>query len=50
MVDALAAGVPIEPLARYFEYWLLRLQGVYPSLLACAACGATLGREAARPC
>ena len=22
-------GVPIEPLARYFEYWLLRLQGVY---------------------
>jgi DNA repair protein RecO len=29
VVDALADGVPIEPLARYFEYWLLRLQGVY---------------------
>src|SRR5216117_3147989 len=29
IVDALAAAVPIEPLARYFEYWLLRLQGVY---------------------
>ena len=29
MVDAMAAGVPTEPLARYFEYWLLRLQGVY---------------------
>ena len=29
MVDAIAAAVPIEPLARYFEYWLLRLQGVY---------------------
>ena len=28
-VDAMAAGVAIEPLARYFEYWLLRLQGVY---------------------
>ena len=28
-VDALAGGVPVEPLARYFEYWLLRLQGVY---------------------
>ncbi len=28
-VEALAAGVPVEPLARYFEYWLLRLQGVY---------------------
>jgi recombinational DNA repair protein (RecF pathway) len=29
MGDAIAVGVPIEPLARYFEYWLLRLQGVY---------------------
>jgi DNA repair protein RecO (recombination protein O) len=29
MVDAFVAGVPPEPLARYFEYWLLRLQGVY---------------------
>jgi len=29
MVEAMAAAVPIEPLARYFEYWLLRLQGVY---------------------
>jgi DNA repair protein RecO (recombination protein O) len=30
MLSALAAGAPVEPLARYFEYWLLRLQGVYP--------------------
>jgi DNA repair protein RecO (recombination protein O) len=30
MVEAMAAGVPSDPLARYFEYWLLRLQGVYP--------------------
>jgi DNA repair protein RecO len=29
VIDAMAAGVAIEPLARYFEYWLLRLQGVY---------------------
>jgi DNA repair protein RecO (recombination protein O) len=29
MVEAMAVGVPVEPLARYFEYWLLRLQGVY---------------------
>jgi DNA repair protein RecO (recombination protein O) len=29
-LQALAAGAPPEPLARYFEYWLLRLQGVYP--------------------
>jgi DNA repair protein RecO (recombination protein O) len=30
MLDALASGAPVEPLARYFEYWLLRLQGLYP--------------------
>lgn len=30
MLDALTTGAPAEPLARYFEYWLLRLQGVYP--------------------
>ena len=29
IIEALVAGVPTEPLARYFEYWLLRLQGVY---------------------
>jgi DNA repair protein RecO len=29
MVEAMADGVPLEPLARYFEFWLLRLQGVY---------------------
>ena len=47
VLDALGAGVPIEPLARYFEYWLLRLQGVYPTPLACAVCGQALGRDAA---
>ena len=25
----MVSGVPADPLARYFEYWLLRLQGVY---------------------
>jgi DNA repair protein RecO (recombination protein O) len=30
MLGALGGGAPVEPLARYFEYWLLRLQGVYP--------------------
>jgi DNA repair protein RecO (recombination protein O) len=29
MVEALVEGVPADRLARYFEYWLLRLQGVY---------------------
>jgi DNA repair protein RecO (recombination protein O) len=29
VIDALAHGTEAEALARYFEYWLLRLQGVY---------------------
>lgn len=43
-LDALAAGVPTSALARYFEYWLLRLQGVYPSHLACHRCGTAFDR------
>lgn len=31
VLGALVAGVPVEPLARYFECWLLKLQGVYPA-------------------
>ncbi len=46
MIDALAGGTPIETLARYFEYWLLRLQGVYPGL-GCAECGTAFGIGAA---
>ncbi len=42
VAEALAGGAPVQPLARYFEYWLLRLQGVYPSLTACRRCGGTL--------
>jgi DNA repair protein RecO (recombination protein O) len=46
MIDAVASGGPIEALARYFEYWLLRLQGVYPGL-GCAVCGTVFDRRAA---
>ncbi len=42
VVEALSQGVPVERLARYFEYWLLRLQGVYPSIVACHRCAADL--------
>jgi DNA repair protein RecO len=49
MTDAVAAGAPVEPLARYFEYWLLRLQGVYPSLLACPGCAEPLLGGAVMP-
>ena len=45
MLGAVAAGGAVEPLVRYFEYWLLRLQGVYPGL-ACSACGTLFDRRA----
>jgi DNA repair protein RecO (recombination protein O) len=36
--EAIALGGSVDALARYFEYWLLRLEGVYPALDVCAAC------------
>jgi DNA repair protein RecO (recombination protein O) len=47
LVDALASRTPVDPLARYFEYWLLRLQGVYPAHVRCRVCGVAL--EAGEP-
>jgi DNA repair protein RecO (recombination protein O) len=48
MLDALTAGAPVEPLARYFEYWLLRLQGVYPEARGTLSSGALGFLSAAR--
>jgi DNA repair protein RecO (recombination protein O) len=39
VLEAMAVGIGAEVLARYFEYWLLRLQGVYPPHLVCHRCG-----------
>jgi DNA repair protein RecO (recombination protein O) len=36
---ALCDGGSASALARYFEYWLLRLEGVYPALDRCPRCG-----------
>ena len=49
MTEAIASGAQVEPLARYFEYWLLRLQGVYPSLLSCPGCAEPLVAGAVMP-
>ena len=49
VIDALADGIPIEALARYFEFWLLRLQGVYPQLSACPICGGPFDGGAVMP-
>ena len=40
-LDALVAGTPVDALARYFECWLLLLQGVYPTDLAVSSDAAT---------
>jgi DNA repair protein RecO (recombination protein O) len=42
-LEAVTDGGPVEPLARYFECWLLRLQGVYPPAVACGVCGGEFG-------
>lgn len=42
VLDALSAGVSADRLARYFEYWLLRLEGVYPPHATCRQCRARL--------
>ena len=46
VIEALSTGAPVDRLARYFEYWLLRLQGVYPSVTACPACVKSLDNGA----
>jgi DNA repair protein RecO (recombination protein O) len=48
MLDAFAARAPVEPLARYFEYWLLRLQGVYPESSGTLSAGALAFLTASR--
>jgi DNA repair protein RecO (recombination protein O) len=48
MLEALGAGAPVEPLARYFEYWLLRLQGVYPESRGTLSAGAVSFLAASR--
>ena len=45
--EALCGGRSIDALARYFEYWLLRLEGVYPAIDRCGRCGRTLQEGAA---
>jgi DNA repair protein RecO (recombination protein O) len=38
-LEALLAGVDRDLAARYFEVWVLRLAGVFPSLQECPVCG-----------
>ncbi len=47
VVEALEQPVPVDRVARYFEYWLLRLQGVYPGVTVCPRCLAGLADRGA---
>jgi DNA repair protein RecO (recombination protein O) len=38
-LDALLAGVDRDLAARYYEVWILRLAGVFPSTQECPSCG-----------
>src|SRR5918995_2211850 len=49
VIDAFADGAATDRLARYFEFWLLRLQGVYPQLSSCPACGGPFDGGAVMP-
>jgi DNA repair protein RecO (recombination protein O) len=48
MLAAFEAGAPVDRLARYFEYWLLRLQGVYPEARGALSSGAMAFLTASR--
>lgn len=46
VAQTMNAGCAVDAVARYFEWWLLRLEGVYPDVGGCARCGATLSEGA----
>lgn len=48
-LEALLAGVDRDLAARYFEVWILRLAGVFPSPHECPACGRPLAGWATLP-
>jgi DNA repair protein RecO (recombination protein O) len=41
--EALLADAPVEAVVAYFETWILRLGGVFPSMRECAGCHRLLG-------
>lgn len=47
VVEALAQEQRIERLVRYFEFWVLRLEGVYPEIVNCPRCGKGMSRYGA---
>jgi len=48
-MDGLFAGAATAAVAAYFDVWILRLSGLFPSLRECARCGAALPASGALP-
>ncbi len=42
VLDALFAGAPADLVAAYFDVWILKLSGLFPSPAECVVCGAPL--------
>lgn len=38
-LDALFSGAPADAVAAYFDVWILKLSGLFPSAAECAVCG-----------
>ncbi len=45
VIDGLYAGAPADAVAAYFDVWILKLSGLFPSPAECAVCGAPLAAE-----
>ena len=46
-IEALVHGVSRDLAARYFEVWVLRLQGIFPAPSECPVCGREFGEDGA---
>ena len=44
-MDTLFAGGPSREVAAYFDVWVLKLSGLFPTPAECAGCGRPLGPE-----
>jgi DNA repair protein RecO (recombination protein O) len=47
VLDALFAGAPADSAAAYFDVWILKLSGLFPSLAECVVCGEALPQDRA---
>ena len=44
-IDAMTEGAPHQVVGAYFDVWILKLSGLFPSLAECAGCGRALAAD-----